>query len=411
MAAPTRREFMSLAGGGAVWSTFGWSVAGRQPAQAEIAQRIAAVVREYEAQGFHRTATAVDRQSGEWLAEHVRRAGARAALESFPVNRVDPVTARVAIAGKTIEALPLFDAAFTSAQGVRGALGLPGATADIGLFETAVNQAGAGALGDARRSGRYRALVAITRGQRPGLCPSNADEFLEPYGPPVLQVSSEEAGWLNAQARAGGDAHLVAHVERTATETTNVTAELRGTEAGLAPVVVMTPRSGWYTCASERAGGIACWLEIMRGLAASPARRPVVFVASSGHELGHLGIDAFIARRESLVKSAAAWLHLGANIGAATDLANNLVQASDDEMESRLTGAMKAVDLAVARRAPRGRVPAGEAEAVHRGGGRYASAIGGNALFHNIADRGPGATDAPSIATFAAAFTAVVRSI
>ena len=48
----------------------------------------------------------------------------------------------------------------------------------------------------------------------------------------------------------------------------------------------MTPRSGWYSCASERGGGIACWLELMRTLNGR-APRDVLFVASSGHELGH----------------------------------------------------------------------------------------------------------------------------
>jgi len=174
---------------------------------------------------------------------------------------------------------------------------------------------------------------------------------------------------------------------------------------------VMTPRSGWYWCASERGGGIACWLEIMRTLRHASLKRSVLFVASSGHELGHLGIDAYIARRAGIVKRAAAWLHLGANIGAATDLNNNLLQASDDEMDRLLSGAMATAGLTVARRAPRANVPAGEAEAVHRGGGRYVSSIGGSALFHNVIDRGADAVDPPTIARFAAAYVAVIRNL
>jgi hypothetical protein len=191
----------------------------------------------------------------------------------------------------------------------------------------------------------------------------------------------------------------------------NIVAELQGADPTLPPLVVMTPRSGWYWCGSERGGGIACWLEIMRGLQTLRTKRPVLFVASSGHELGHLGIDAFIGRRTGVVKNATGWVHLGANIGAATDLRNNLLQASDDELDAVLSGAMKSVGLEVARRAPRGRVPGGEAEAVHRGGGRYVSVIGGNALFHHINDRGPEATDPSSIARFSTAFIAVVRSL
>jgi hypothetical protein len=149
----------------------------------------------------------------------------------------------------------------------------------------------------------------------------------------------------------------------------------------------------------------------MRGLQDARLTRSVMFVASSGHELGHLGIDAYIARRHGVVRNAAGWLHLGANIGAATDLANNLLQASDDELDQALSSALVTAGLSVARRAPRGTIPAGEAEAVHSGGGRYVSAIGGNALFHNPNDRGPEAIDAVAIAKFSAAFLTVIRAM
>ena len=119
-------------------------------------------------------------------------------------------------------------------------------------------------LGDARRGNRHQAIVVITRCARPGLCPSNADSFLCPFGPPVLQVASQEAQFLADCARHGFQALLTAHVERASTKTFNVVAVASGTNKSLAPVIVMTPRSGWWRCASERGGGLACWLEIAR---------------------------------------------------------------------------------------------------------------------------------------------------
>ena len=403
----SRREWLTVAIG-AIATSRGRRLAATQDA---AAGRIAGVVGEYEAQGFHRTATNVDHSSAGWLAEQVRQAGLASMLESFPVNRVDPLVTILEGGGRRIEGLPLFDGAFTAPAGIGGRIGPLNSDAEIGLTETAVNAAASGALGDARRANRHRAIVAITKGRRPGLCPSNADEFLTPFGPPVLQVSSEESAWLMEQATRGTKVKLVANVARNATSASNVVAELKGTNSALPPVVVMTPRSGWYWCASERAGGIACWLEIMRGLRQTPLDRSVLFVASSGHELGHLGIDAYIERRPGIVTRAAAWLHLGANIGAATELNNNLLQARDDEMDRALSGAMTTAGLHVARRAPRGNVPAGEAEAVHRGGGRYVSAIGGNQLFHNLLDRGPGAVDPPTVAKFSQAFIDVIRAV
>jgi hypothetical protein len=374
------------------------------------AKRIAATIREFEVQGYHRTATPVDRASGEWLAEQVKSAGLKPSLEPFPIDRVDPVTAIVVAGSRRIEGVPLFDAAFTSADGVRGQLGAPGAAADVALIETAVNAAGGGALGEARRATAHKAIVAITRGGRPGLCPSNADSFLSPFGPPVVQVSSDEAAFLAGHAANRGAVTLVAHVKRTDASADNVVATVDGSDAALPPLIVITPRSGWYGCASERGGGIAVWLEMMRALRASRPKRPVWFVASSGHELGHLGINAYIDRRPGIVTNAVGWLHLGANVGAATDKANT-VQASEDRLDSLLSAAMAAAGLHVDRRAPRGRVPSGEAEAIHRRGGRYVSIIGANALFHNPEDRGPGAIDPDAIARFAQAFIAVARQL
>ncbi len=400
----TRRDWLTLAGLGGPMVLAGHRVAGEATANAE-AERITNVIREYEAQGFHRTATAVDNASGDWLAEQVRRSGIPATLEPFPVDRVDPMTCTLTVADRRIEGLPLFDGDFTGASAVQGRLG-----ADVGLLDTAVNAAGKGALGDARRANRYRAIVAVTKGRTAGLCPSNADSFLSPFGPPVLQVSSEEENWLAERARQSAVVQLVVQVNRVATAANNVIVELVGTEPTLPPLVVMTPRSGWYACSSERGGGIVCWLELIRSLAASPTKRSVLFVASSGHELGHLGIDAFIAKRNGIVQNSVAWLHLGANIGAATDT-TNLLQASDDALDAAATEALQTVGLAVAMRAPRGNVPAGEAEAVHRGGGRYVSIIGGNALFHHVDDVGAGATDPPTIARFGAALIALARSL
>jgi hypothetical protein len=226
----------------------------------------------------------------------------------------------------------------------------------------------------------------------------------------VLQVAGEHAPFLTDCAQRGSHALLTAHVERTDAQAFNVTIVISGTNKSLAPLVVMTPRSGWWQCASERGGGLACWLEIMRAAHDAKPVRDVLFVASSGHELGHLGIATFIERRPGLVSAAKAWIHLGANIGAAQGAGNNL-QASDDEMESMMAQLMTKTGLRIDRRLPRGAMPRGEAENVHRGGGRYVSIIGNNDLFHNTSDRGAQAVDRNVIERFAGAFAMLATSL
>ena len=149
-------------------------------------QRIGTVIHAYEEQGFHRTGTDVDRISGDWLADKVRQIGLPPAREEFPLSRVDPVGASLAVNDRTIEGLPLFDGTFTSSAGIVGSLGSLNSEASIGFAEIPPNAAGADALGEARRQNRHPAIAVVTRGSRAGFCPSNADSFLRPFGPPVL---------------------------------------------------------------------------------------------------------------------------------------------------------------------------------------------------------------------------------
>jgi hypothetical protein len=200
------------------------------------------------------------------------------------------------------------------------------------------------------------------------------------------------------------------HVESVQARAFNVVAMVSGTDKDAAPLVVMTPRSGWWWCASERGGGLACWLEIMRAMLEAKPFRDVVFVASSGHEIGHRGIDNFIERHPGIISRAKAWIHLGANIGAAQG-PGNCLQTSDDELQSMMAEVMTKIGLQIDQRVPRGNMPRGEAGNIHRGGGRYISIIGNNALFHNTSDRGAEAVDLAIIERFATAFAMVAKSL
>src|SRR5579864_1764634 len=229
----TRRDWLYLAGQTALLG---------QENASDPQGRIAQIIRAYEQQGFHRTATEVDRISGDWLATAVRQSGLTPAHETFTLSRVDPITASLLADGRRIEGVMLFDGAFTDAAGVRGRLGPLASDAPIGLTEIAPNTAGVGPLAEARRQNRHRAIVVVTRGGRPGLCPSNAESFLHSFGPPVLQVSSEEKTWLDEAARSGSEAVVVAQVKRTQADAFNVTAEIAGADKSRAPLVIMTPR-------------------------------------------------------------------------------------------------------------------------------------------------------------------------
>jgi hypothetical protein len=363
------------------------------------------IVSAYDAQGIHRTGLPADQANAAWLAERAAALGASVAIEEFEIGRVEPLVAHVAIDGERIEGMPMFDAPFTGPDGVTGSLGAAG-TAPVGLAELGPLAVYAPSFAKLRSTPGLRALVIVTKGGAPGLALMNAEEFLRPYGVPCLQVASSSGERLTAAA--GSVVTMVADCRRVPTRARNVVATVAGTAAGTPPLVVMTPRSGWWQSTSERAGGLACWLAVLRAVAEARPARDVVLVASSGHELGHIGLDDFIARRPELVTTAT-WLHFGANIGARGG--KMALQSPQDDLRDLTSSEMAAAGQPIDEMSPKKLVPFGEARAIQHAGGRYVTLVGSNALFHLPQDRWPDALDLDVLARSAAAFARVAVAL
>ena len=364
------------------------------------------MLKAFDAQGNHRTGTDVDKRSADWLAAEVRRLGVAPSLEPFTLNRIDPQECYLAVAGRRIDSVPMFDAGFTDARGVHGKLGPLGSDAEIGLAASGRRTAGDIAyqaqnkVQEARRS-RHKAIVVVTHDVRPGLFLLNANGFLRPSGPPMLQASSSEADWLRERAAARAEATLVARVNRTTAEALNVTAEITGSNRALTPLVFMAPRSGWWQCASEQGSRLVCWLEVMRTVAGHRPRRKSIFVALSGHELGFLGIDPYINRHPNLVKQAHAWIFFGSDVGAPQQ--SNLIHASDDRLEQWAVASLARQGLNVDATTPHDAEARGETAAIQRGGGRFFTIACESQVFHNVGDRWPEAIDVAQLGRYARA--------
>ncbi|MEO9254108.1 MAG: hypothetical protein ABI305_01090, partial [Tepidiformaceae bacterium] len=189
----------------------------------------------------------------------------------------------------------------------------------------------------------------------------------------------------------------------------NVIGTVPGTDRSAPPIVVMTPRSGWWNCASERGGGIACWLEIARSVASAGLRPDVVFLASTAHELGYWGLAQFLASRGQLATEARLWLHLGASVGAALQPQPRLF-ASSDELEAEALGALRRAGAPQVTPAPRAARPGGESRNIYDAGGRYISLLGGSEVFHLEADRWPDAVSVNAVAAIAVACATIVEN-
>jgi hypothetical protein len=380
--------------------------AGGQASFDAIVLRASDTISAYSAEGLHRTATAVDRASAEALAVRARATGAPVSLEPFDLSRVDPLPSFAQIRGQRVEGLPMFDGAFTGADGVSGRIGPIGG--DHPIAWTRVPPNGEVAFRKMREGSTHAAIVAVTMGGRPGLCPVNSGWFSEPFGPPVLQVSSEHLAAFEAASASAIDVRIVAHTTRQPAQAFNVVADIQGTDRALAPICVMTPRSGWHANASERGGGLAAWLETMRTVGATRPARTARFIASSGHELGHLGLHDYLHRNPTLARDAFAWVHFGANIGASTgDIG---MTASDDHLRDAVLRALAPHGLEKIRQSPTAQV-GGEAATIKEGGGRFVSFIGANAWFHNPRDLWPDTVDIQAVSRFARAASDLALSL
>ncbi len=376
--------------------------------------RIAEIISEYASQGIHRTGTDVDNQSADWLMQRIEALGVTATDTVFDFERVQPITTQLSIAGATFSGVPLYDCQYTNESGITGSIGELGSNADIGvIMALPLASSPNGRLAHAARmEGKHKAIVIVTDSQLPedGVAPQNAEDFAAPFGPPVLQIANRHWPTLQLAMKNEATARLVLHCKYVEAKARNVEAKVAGSNPELAPVVVMTPRSGWWANASERGGGIAGFLEILRAVNASAPRRDVIFTANTGHELGHTGLDLFLHNNPGLIKEAHIWLHLGANFAAKFGSQVRL-QYSDSDAVASLAPWLTINDLAPGSVSPMGRRPLGEARNVYDGHGRYVSILGRNGLFHHPADQWPHAVDVEVTTKWVKAFTQLASAL
>jgi hypothetical protein len=359
----------------------------------------------WDSQGSHRTATSGDEAGADWLAGVAAALGATVIEERFALDRIDPIEGSVTFDGATIEGVALFDAPAGTAEGKAGPIGHVEAT--IGVGEVDPRAVYSGQFRAMREASPHAALVLATVAEAPGLALLNAELFPGHYGPPILQVASEHARVLADAARRGANMRVTIRLARQRVKARNVVATVRGSDRSAPPLVVMTPRSSWWTSTAERGGGLVCWLACLKTVLAERPVRDVVFTANSGHELGHLGLDAFTQARPGL-EQRATWLHWGANIGAAKGRLT--VMSGHDDLRRAMSALLTTMGQTHVM-APAEMVPSGETRDLHRAGGRYVTLVGSNQLFHLSQDRLPHAVDIATVGRSAEAAARIVSAL
>ena len=365
-------------------------------------------IRAYEKMGVHRTGRGADNTTTWWMMEELRRVGVEAEPQTWRFPRVEIHDASIRFGGWDIPAVPTYDCAFTDHRGIAGALRRDSGPGIV-VWEFAHDDQERMAAGiytsfELARSDGADGIILIMGDPDDHPVLRNAERPLDPIELPVLQVAPMHAGpILDAIGEA---ATMIVDGGRVDAPADNVVAAIPGTDPDAAPVVLMTPKSGWYTCAAERGGGIAIWLEIAGRIAADPGRRTLNLVASSGHELHHLGLEHYISELGERAADVHAWMHLGASIGSRNGQAG--YAASDDELFRVATDALEAGGLQ--RRAfPVGNAGFGEARNIGEIGGRFVSFLGGHPYFHSPQDSYDRCVDAESLARHTDAAERIVR--
>jgi hypothetical protein len=348
-------------------------------------------ISEYDAQGWHRTGTDVDNRSADWLCACLRARGIDGQVVQLPFDRFEPGAATLVTRDLHLDGLPMFDGGTTPHGGIRGRLGPIGSDALIGVTVGRPNAA-TEELREAREDGRHAVIVTVSHDGQSGLAVTNATRYDRPYGPPVLQLGSEHHEVVSALCEGKAEAKVTVLGLRVAAAASNVVGYIPGRDPSLRPIVLMTPRSGWWHCASERGTGIACWLETADTARRMRLQRDVYLVASTGHELGFWGMHRFMETADARVLDAALWVHFGASIGAAVN--PRAMFAASTEPLRKLTAAMAAeAGLTELNLLAPPAAPAGESGIIHARGGNYVSFLGSSDHFHLQTDRWPSAVD------------------
>lgn len=366
------------------------------------AQRVSA----FDASGVHRASTPGDYASGEWLSAQAREAGAE--VSRMPVNLPRTVVeeAYLEFAGTRLDGLPMFDS--PPAAHIEGRFGPCGADCDIGYLELAPNAASIKGMSfeTVRRESKHAAIVVATRVAGESLAPINAQYFHAPFGPPVLQVAGMHHEALAELAQSKGRVALVSRHRRDAAESFNVVAQVSAA-SHQGKLVVLTPRTGWWESTAERGGGLVAWLAALHaatGLRAQQQlQREVHAFATCGHELGHVGLHHLLEEEARLLQASVQWLHLGANLGCASNAALTLRASEPADAEHMRTLLSTEGYPAESIRIDPISTASGEARDVMEHGGKVLSMIGSNAHFHAASDRWPANVNVARVAAISRA--------
>jgi hypothetical protein len=389
-------------------------------------------VRRYASRPNHRTGTHESAKLMRRISRQLDHAGLRVRKQRYEFPRFLATKVRLSVGGSAARrsaiapmlysgrttssglTAPLYDGedgAFDPAR-VRGKIVVVSPPVVLGLA------VGLWPTIEAAREGHAAGLVAVT--DAPGDYPAwqNVNARLGTGRLPTVIVGRKPGARLVSAAGAGRNAKLTLAARLGTACDRDVWGVLPGRHsAGRA--IVGVPATSWVPSANEHGSAVAVLLALARHYAHLPrSRRPLAlrFLATSGAELGFLGLPMLMDRRPHLFSSADAYVHLGSGIGAPT-LTENADGSISVSPEPDPTGSLYDSENRLLRHVPGFFADAGapvkstEPHLVLPGGQQYVyqagipmvSFTGGN-LFHHTAGDLPRWVDPTLLAAEAKGF-------
>jgi len=270
----------------------------------------------YDGLGEHRTGTAGDLATSDWLEGELRAAGYAVERQAFAQAVFELESAEVAIGDTRLDAFPIWTPQAGEASGPLSTQARPGAIAVLSFppgtgAALGVAEAYRQSIRAAIEAGAV-AVVAITENPLVELAAFNAPPNIAPWTVPVVAVAGRDGQGLLAAARAGAVTHVALKGAMRPGAADNLVARRPGPGK---PLILSTPKSGWFHCAGERGSGIAIWLGLARHLAGR-ADQSLLFMTASGHEFDGYGGHLFAERLAPPPAEARGWVHIGANVAS-----------------------------------------------------------------------------------------------
>ena len=265
-------------------------------------QALYQTVKDYAHLGEHRTGTECDHETARWFARRLHDVGAEVDTQTFSFPRFD-ATWYLEIGGSPTVALPLF----YGPTGVFDLRDVPVRRLDLSQYDEVTALCHLDKLIHQAKGDGASGLIVETVSVTGEVYAMNAHPDWG-YDFPVMFVGKQSGGrnrfHLNAQ-RVDGEADIVVgHL---------------GGRSRLAPLIITTPFSGWFTCAGERGTGIALAIALAATLSEN---RPVVVIGTSGHEFQYLGSHYYL--QSTTIDPGNYVLHLGSSLATLPSLSEGL---------------------------------------------------------------------------------------